>query len=317
MINSIVNETKRISVNFATHVTDKDAEGMLKSVFGGCMLTERKLQSMVISLGLDLDLKSVNYVELRRYVGAYLHAFRVTNSYGSAIEVSDRIDKLRIIAFKEAIDEERFDFLYTFGRQGAYSLLTRFNVLQRYDIYLVFSWAYPLESTICYLFDSSEITVEQIVKALPVLKEGALDLMKAWDSRINWFKSGLQLDQKKIDVANLYFSKQKGNWLALFNLNDVRDFFYGFSPDSDKELIFRKIRTNYLNKKSREESDAKQCNFSLRRNSDKIIDNIAKSNGVTRSIVLNAIFNSENQKELQELFKKGSSRISGKRSFDL
>lgn len=281
-----------------------DSNAVLASLFSENKLTKRKLQSMVIFLGLDLDLGVATIEELKRYVGAYLHFIYPPNTLNLSSEVSSTVVSLQNISSREEISEELFDFLYEFGREGAHTLLVRFNILNRTDITLIFSRAYPLEMTVRCLFDSASIVMPIIVLSLPSLRKNALTL-KVWDSRIDWFKSGSQINQKRIDVANLYFSKQKVWQRPFFKLEDVRDFFYGISSDGDKELVFRRIRANYLNKKSREESNAKQCNFSLRKHSEKMIDDLVKEYGVTRSVALDAILHSGGKKEMKELFEKG------------
>ena len=305
MINNFTQiQSTRMPTHFMTYIGATDADSSLKRLLPEAKLTERKLQAMIVYLGLDIDLESATPEDLKRYIGSYLHAIYPPNVASTTTEVTSTVTWLQYISNREATPEEGFDFLYRFGRDGAHSLLVRCNILNRTDISLAFSRSYPLEITIRYLFDSSVIPVPQVILALPSLKESTLTL-KGWDSRVDWFRSGSQLNQKKIDAANLYFSKQKVWFQPFFKLDDVKDFFYGFTSDSDKELVFRKIRANYLNKKSREESNAKQCNFSLRKHSERMIDEVARSNGVTRSMALDAILHSGNKKELQELFEKG------------
>ncbi|WP_429951864.1 hypothetical protein ACQYWY_09760 [Comamonas sediminis] len=294
----------RISTNFLTFISESDATATLMRLLPENKLTERKLQAMVTFLGLDVDLESAAIEELKRYVGGYLHSIVQPSILNPAPEFSSTVVSLQNISNRETIREELFDFLYKFGREGAHTLLARFNILNRDDITLIFSRAYPLEMTVRCLFDSASTAVPLVVLSLPSLKKNALTL-KVWDSRIDWFKSGSQINQKRIDVANLYFSKQKVWQRPFFKLDDVRDFFYGISSDGDKELVFRRIRANYLNKKSREESDAKQCNFSLGKHSEKMINDLAKEYGVTRSVALDAILHSGSKKDMQDLFEKG------------
>lgn len=301
-------QSARIPTNFRTFISDSDATAALMRLLPENKLTERKLQAMVIFLGLDVDLESATIEELKRYIGCYLHYIYPSGILNPTPEASSTVVSLQNISNRETIREELFDFLYKFGREGVHTLLVRFNILSRNDITLIFSRAYPLEMTVRCLFDSASIVVPLVVLSLPSLKQNALTL-KVWDSRIDWFKSGSQINQKRIDVANLYFSKQKVLQRPFFKLDDVRDFFYGISSDGDKELVFRKIRANYLNKKSREESDAKQCNFSLGKHSEKMINDLAKEYGVTRSVALDAILHSGSKKEMQELFEKGMKNL--------
>lgn len=302
--NSTPDQFTRASIHFMADVAIEDADTSLQRVFAETALTERKLQSMVVYLGLDVDLESAKLKDLRRYIGSYLHKYYPPVNYSLPQETTSVIFWLTHISNKQSISEEIFNFLYQFDRESLCSILIQFRAFQGVDINSVFCKAYPIKNTICYLCDSSMTPTDQIAMIFDSLKNSILNL-KIWDARINWFKSGSQLNQKKIDAANAIFLKQKIWPHPIYNIADVRNFFYSLLPYADKELIFRKIRANYLNKKSREESNAKQCNFSLQKSSENMIDEIARKNGVTRSIALNAIFYSGNQKELQELFKKG------------
>lgn len=301
-------KSKRISVDYMANVTNEEVDAALNRVFLNANLTERKLQSMVVYLALDIDLVSAEFKDLRRYIGSYLHIFFQSDVFSNNPNIVNIPYWLSHIANREIIPEEDFNFLYKLGREGACSALIRSNIFQRSDIYDAFTVFYPINNTICFFCDISQLCVSDLRLNFSVLKSSILYLKK-WDSRIDWFKSGSQLNQKKMDAANLYFSKQKIAMQSLFNLKDVRDYFYSNLPDADKELVFRKIRANYFNKKSREESDAKPCNFSLRKHSEKMLDDVAKSNGVSRSIALDAILHSGSKLEMQELFEKGIKKL--------
>ena len=298
------NKLGQTPLDLMINVTPANVEAALERVFPGVKLTERKLQSMVIYLGLNVNLDLAKFEDLKQYIGGYLHVY-YPSAYGfSTIEADSAVYWMRHIYNRESIPENTFDFLCQFSTDSLNSILIKFNIFRRSDIHLTLQKFYPLRNILCFLCDSSSAPTNHLILELPSLKSSVLSL-KGWDSRINWFKSGSHLNQKKIDAANSYFHKQKVWPRPFLSLTDVIDFFYGLLSDGEKELIFRKIRANYLNKKSRDDSDAKQCNFSLRKNAEKIINEIAKSNGVTRSIALNAILYPENKEKLQELFKKG------------
>jgi hypothetical protein len=105
---------------------------------------------------------------------------------------------------------------------------------------------------------------------------------------LDWFED----DVERVFAAADFFRKKE--LLHLFNINDsedVRIHFYKNRLNKDYlELSFQKIRSLYNNRKSRDNKNSKQCNFSLSISADNNISKLAIANRLTRSDVVDMFF---------------------------
>ena len=276
----------------------------LPKIFPNVEFSLRRLQSLIIHLQIDVDLLSANFEELKLIIGSYLHYRASIVPYADLEQGKRESAELYLIATQELVAEENLKFLFSFDRHAVWNELAKYDIFGNERLDRIFSLNYPLANTVCYLSDSSRDSVELLDKGISELKRRLLNLTK-WDSRINWFKTDGGLDQAKIDVANNYFSKSKNYYFPFLDLADVRKFFQTYGSESDRELIFRKIRSNYHNKNTRDNNKKKPCSFSIDKKTEKMIEEIAEKFGVARATVLDAIFNSANKKSLLGLYEKG------------
>lgn len=283
---------------------NKTALAALPRIFPDVEFSLRRLQSLIIYLRIDVDLLSSGFEELKVIVGSYVHYRAFVVPYAD-LELGKRESaELYLIATKELVPEENLKFLFQIDRHAVWNELAKYDIFGNNRLGEIFSLNYPLDHTVCCLADSSPHLVDRLNSGLSELKLRLLNLTK-WDSRINWFKTDGGLDQAKIAVANNYFSKSRAYYFPFLDLADVRKFFQTYGSESDRELIFRKIRSNYHNKNTRDNNKKKPCSFSIDKKTERLIEEIAGKFGVTRASVLDAIFNSVNKNDLLGLYEKG------------
>lgn len=259
---------------------------------------------MAIYLRLDLNLSLIPIEGLRAFVGSCIHSRCLDANVQGSDEAHKVYSDLHWIGVKESTSVDKFDFLFHLDREVVFAELSKIHAFGNCNVDEISNLQYDLEHTVACFCDVSNYSIDVVNKEFDSLKIKLRHLVK-WNSRINWFRSGVGLDQGRLDAANNFFSKSGSIYIPFFNLADIRRFFHLHGSEAERELIFRKIRSNYNNKNTRDNGKKKPCSFSIERKTELVIEQLAAKVGVTRANLLDLIFNSVNKNDLKILCERG------------
>ena len=270
---------------------DKNIENTIKRVFGDQSLDLRSLQSIAFYLDIAVDADKPSRHELLTQVGRFLHA-------NPMIEFAQQ-PMLLHISRKPKIDTTIFDFLHE--EYGTSVMTWKINEYSIFDFQItesVFHRQCSRKILFGSLSDASKFSIDEISSKLISLKTN-LESMRNFRKKFEWFDS-----DEKISSARDYFKKHYPPGCQPENKNDLELFFYSNIETADrKEVVFKKISALYNNRKSRDNTSKKQCNFAIDEKTIEFIKAIAQNSKISRSDLLEIIFHPKNKSILANLIK--------------
>lgn len=138
-----------------------------------------------------------------------------------------------------------------------------------------------------FFFDAWDVDFNSKMKSLVLFKSffiSALDFYKKFD----WFSD----DEKKLEAAYDHLKKSDPECMCFQSHEDLKIYiFKKFDKNrSEVELILKKIKTLYNNRKSRSQKSTKQFNLSLSEAAIKNIIKLSSTYGADRSKTIDIIF---------------------------
>lgn len=271
-------------------VNNEAAQKIFKEVFNGIPVDLRSLQSIACHLRMSIDLEKYGLEILKNEMATYF-----SNNH---ISLNHYMRDIHHIGKRPKINLANFDFLDEYGVKLVNQKINDFSVFALPLTTDIFNRGQSPKITLCYLSDISSLPIEKILENLNNLRSH-LESMKLFIKKIKWFDGS-----EKINAARDYFQKNLSMYHQILGQDDLEVFFLNnYKSEEAKELIFSKIVSLFNNRKSRGNSQKKQCNFSVDKKTISLIDKLAKSHHLSRSEFLDLMFRSENESKLQELVK--------------
>ena len=272
----------------AAHI--EHAERAIEATFGKKTPDTRSLQSIACYLGVLIDGDKSDRHRLKTEIGCYLHAHPITPQQNQIINQ---------IAIKSKTNPGVFDFLL--GDYGVKLIVSKINDFGIFDYKVnesVFYRDFDIETTLNYLSDSSPSSLLMINQKINALKIN-LESMSIFKKKFEWFDC-----KEKISSAIDHFSKHPRYGIQVKDKDDLEIFFYNNNVTEDtKNIVFKKISSLYSNRKFRENTTRKQCNFSIDIKTIEFIDTLAKNHRISRSELLERFFHSRNAASIKSLIK--------------
>ena len=287
--------------------------------------SKRALQSIAFYLGLEINLSNLNYEELKKEIGIFIfnnHSLPTGDGAQRTYTLNPNIREIiDLISLRDHVEESCFDFLYKYSKKSVVHKIENMGIAKDKDIHLAFVQNQSIGITLGYLCDVSELPSIKIAIFFEKLKIKINEMELQWEKGIEWFHNDLE----KIRAAHYYSGQPifKGSKNPAINtpaqqskfefmpliadIYDIEIFFNDHTyPAYHKRAVFKKIRDLYNTRTSRANSKKRQSNFALSPETKLLIEQLAKTNGITKPNVLEAIFKKENKEDLQHLINRNA-----------